>query len=304
MRADGGLWGTGGVAVRIWQRIVTTGRIARQVWIVSGRTHMGLIAAGVAFYGIFALFPGMAALIAIFGLISDPEIVRTELALLQEVIPDQAYDLIATQLEQLLTASGSALGWTTTLSLAIALWSARAGVSAVVQGLNAIYDIPNRAGFWHEVLSVVMTLALMGMAVLALLVVVVAPLAFAAFPPYRGWVLALEWLRWGSALAILVVGLGMLYRFGPNRRTRGVVWLTPGAISVVLLWLASSWGLSYYLSNFGRYNQIYGSIGAVIALLLWLYVTAWLILAGAALNVVIERLRRGRGARPGSDLRL
>lgn len=292
---------TSAILSAVWTGLVTFLRIARQVWIVSGRTHMGLIAAGVAFYGLFALFPGMAALIAIFGLISDPEIVRGELMLLQELIPVQAYDLIEGQLVRLLTASGTALGWTTILSFAIALWSARAGVSAVVQGLNAIYDIPNRAGFWHEVLSLAMTLALMAIAVTALLVVVVAPIGFALFPPSPAAARALEWLRWGSALAILVSGLGMLYRFGPNRKTRGFVWMTPGALAVVLLWLAASWGLSYYLSNFGSYNEVYGSIGAVIALLLWLYVTAWLILAGAAMNVVIERLRRSRATRTASS---
>lgn len=286
--------GISGTAVRIW-------RVARQVWIVSGRTHMGLIAAGVAFYGIFAIFPGMAALIAVFGLISDPAVVRAELALLHEVIPDQAYDLLVAQLERLLTASGATLGWTTALSFAIAVWSTRAGVSAVVQGLNAIYDIPNRGGLWHEVVSIGMTLALMAIAVVALLVVVVAPILIALVPPYPGTVLVLQWLRWGAALAVLVSGLGMIYRYGPNRRAAGVVWMTPGAVVVVALWLAVSAGLSLYLSNFGSYNEVYGSIGAVIALMLWLWVSAYLVLAGAAVNVVLERMvRMGQGRAGGA----
>jgi len=156
-----------------WGWMQTIGRVARQVWIVSGRTHMGLIAAGVAFYGMFALFPGMAALIAIFGLISDPGVVRTELQLLDELIPQPAYELITAQLERLLSTDGFTLTWTTVISLMVALWSARAGVSGVVQGLNAIYDLPQRSGFWHEVVSVAMTLILMCIAITALLVVVV-----------------------------------------------------------------------------------------------------------------------------------
>lgn len=280
----------------IWEQIKGAGRIAWAVWNVSSRTHMGLIAAGVAFYGFLALFPGMAALIAIFGLISDPEVVHSELELLRDVIPGGAYDLIEGQLARLLTTSGSALRWTTIVSFVVAIWSARAGVSAVVQGLNAIYGIPNRSGVWHEILSLGMTLALMGVAIIAMLIVVVAPIAMALFPPYPVMGIVLEGLRWLMAFAVLVGGLWMLYSWGPNRRVQGQIWMTPGAIAVVLLWLFASWGLSYYLSNFGRYNEIYGSIFAVIALLLWLWISAWLILAGAALNVVIERLRRRRRA--------
>ncbi|MCC7321591.1 MAG: YihY/virulence factor BrkB family protein [Rubellimicrobium sp.] len=287
------------IAGLAWGALKGAGRIAWAVWTVSSRTHMGLIAAGVAFYGFFALFPGMAALIAVFGLISDPEIVQTEIELLRDFIPEQAYELIAAQLERLLLTSGTTLRWATIVSFAVALWSARAGVSAVVQGLNAIYDIPNRSGIRHEILSLVMTLALMAIAVVALLIVVVAPIVMAIFPPYPALALLLEGLRWGVALAVLVTGLWMLYRYGPNRAAEGVLWMTPGALAVVMLWFGASWGLGTYLANFGRYNEIYGSIGAVIALLLWLYVSAWLILAGAALNAVIERLRRRRQSRQG-----
>lgn len=279
---------------RTWEAAKGFGRVAWAIWNVSSRTHMGLIAAGVAFYGFLALFPGMAALIAIFGLISDPEVVQSEMELLRDVIPEPAYDLLADQLVRLLSTSGTALRWTTLVSFGVVLWSARAGVSAVVQGLNAIYDIPNRSGIRHEILSLGMTLALMAVAVVAMLIVVVVPIAMALFPPYPIMGIALEGLRWIVAFAVLVGGLWMLYSYGPNRRVQGQIWMTPGAIAVVMLWLGASYGLSYYLSNFGRYNEIYGSIFAVIALLLWLWVSAWLILAGAALNVVIERLQRRR----------
>jgi len=280
-----------------WGWMLTVGRVARQVWLVSGRTHMGLIAAGVAFYGMFALFPGMAALIAIFGLISDPGVVQTELQLLDELIPQPAYELISAQLERLLSTDGFTLTWTTVISLLVALWSARAGVSGVVQGLNAIYDLPQRSGFWHEVVSVAMTLILMFISISALLVVVVAPILTALFPPYPALAWLLEVLRWGSALFILIFGLWMIYTWGPNRRARGKVWLTPGAVVVVLLWCGASAVLSSYFANFGSYNEVYGSIGAVIALLMWLWVSAYLILAGAAVNAVIERISRARDAR-------
>lgn len=274
------------------------GRFLWQVWTVSGQTHMGLIAAGVAFYAIFSIFPAMAALIAIFGLISNPAVVQSELQLVEEFIPDMVYDLIISQLTQLLTTSGSTLGWATVISIGVALWSARAGVSAVVQGLNAIYDIPNRSGLRHEMVAILMTLALMGVAVLALVMVVVAPIILAIFPPLPSTAILLEWLRYGAVLMVIVAALTIIYRFGPNRSRMDVKWLTTGTFTVLILWFVASWGLSYYLGNFNRYNEVYGSIGAVIAMLLWLYVSAWLVLAGAAINVVLERMGRAqRGAR-------
>lgn len=272
-------------------------RILMQVWTVSSQTHMGLIAAGVAFYGIFSMFPAMAALIAVFGLISDPAVVRSEIALLDEFIPTMVYDLILSQLTQLLSTSSSTLGWATLVSVGVALWSARAGVSAVVQGLNAIYDIPNRSGLRHEMVSILMTLALMAIAVLALVSIVVAPIVLTLFPPLPTTALVLEVMRWGAVLLVVISALTIIYRYGPNRSRRDLRWLTPGTFTVLVLWFASSWGLSYYLGNFNRYNEVYGSIGAVIAMLLWLYLSAWLVLAGAAINVVLERMARSvRGA--------
>lgn len=273
------------------------GRLLMQVWTVSSQTHMGLIAAGVAFYGIFAIFPAMAALIAVFGLISDPELVRSELELLEEFIPTMVYDLISSQMTQLLTASSSTLGWATAVSVGVALWSARAGVSAVVQGLNAIYGISNRSGIRHELVAILMTLSLMAIAVLGLVSIVVTPIVLAIFPPLPTTALFFELIRWVAMLLVVLSALTVIYRFGPNRSRRDLRWLTPGTFTVVILWFASSWALSYYLGNFNRYNEVYGSIGAVIAMLLWLYLSAWLVLAGAAINVVLERMTRAvRGA--------
>jgi membrane protein len=257
-----------------------------EVWLLSDKTHLGLIAAGIAFFGMFAMFPAIAALIAIFGLVADPMVVETQLATMDEIIPPGAYDLLYDQVHRLVTAQSGTLGWTTVLSLVLALWSARAGVASLVQGLNAIHRIPNRDGIWHNLVSMTLTLSLIAIAMTALTAVVVAPVALALAPEFysAGWIA--ESIRWGVALGSLLLALGILYRFGPNGRIR-MAWITPGAVLVIVLWLAASAGFSLYVANFDSYNRIYGSIGAVIALMMWLYISAYLILLGAAVNEII-----------------
>ena len=279
----------------LWRLCKKIGRVIYRVLELNGQVHMGLIAAGVAFFGIFTIFPAMAAIIAIFGLVSDPELVLTQLALLNEIIPAEAYALIQDQVTRLLGARSDTLGLATGISLAIALWSARAGVGALVEGIAAIHGTSERNGFVHAVLAVALTLALIAIAVLALIIVVVAPIALSLMRIHAQVGLILEWIRWGMALFILMAALGLLYRFspeaGPYHRRR---WITPGAFSVVLMWIGVSFGLSYYLANFGSYNEVYGSIGAVIALLMWLYLSAYLVLLGAALNLVLAEEQIGR----------
>lgn len=254
----------------------------------AGEKNASLISAGVAFYGIFAIFPGIAATIAIFGLLADPTVVSGQLTLMEDFIPAGAFQIFRSQIDVLLSAGGQTLGWTTVLSIGLALWSARAGVAALMRGLNAIFDCPNRSGIRHTAVALLLTGSLIGMAIVALLMVVVMPLLLQYFPALQRMTGTGELFRWSLALGVLVLGLGLLYRYGPNRRGRRLPWITPGALIVVVLWFAVSAGFSIYVANFSTYNQVYGSIGAVIALLMWFYLTAYLILLGAALNRALE----------------
>jgi len=259
----------------------------RAVFDLAGRVHLGLIAAGVAFFGMFSIFPGLAALIALFGLVADPEIVGEQLQAMQELIPAEAYVLISDQTNRLLAAQTETLGLTTLISIFLAVWAARAGVAALIQGLNAINGKPNRGGLWHYVVALFLTVTLMFICVVALLSVVVAPILLAFLPISAVTAWLLEAVRWAVTFLIMMTGLSVLYRYGPNRRGDRMRWITPGAFFVVLVWVVASVGFSYYLTNFGSYNEVYGSIGAVIAMLMWLYISAYLVLMGAALNVVV-----------------
>lgn len=273
--------------MRLWQTL-------RQFYRVVAATDIDLISAGVAFYAMFSVFPAIAALVAIFGLVADPVVIRDQLDLLHDVIPLDAFDLIAAQVDALLKAGSGTLGWATVVSMAIALWSSRAGVGAIIRGLNQINGTPARHGVIHFFAVIVLTLSLIAVALVSLAMVVVAPIVVAFVPVAREWGGTIEVIRWGVALFVLLAALGILYRYGPNvPRVRRVSILSPGAVLAVVLWLGASWGFSYYLTNFGNYNRIYGSLGAIMALLMWLYITSFLVLLGAAWNLAVQRLSDG-----------
>ncbi|MGR3466073.1 YihY/virulence factor BrkB family protein [Limimaricola sp.] len=269
-------------------------RLLVGLWTLSGEVQLGLVAAGVAFYSVFAIFPAIAALIAIFGLLADPEVIKAQLELMRDIIPVEAYGLLTEQLNLMVSTRPETLGFATLMSTFVALFSARNGVASLILGLNQIYGRPNRNGVWQLFVAILLTLSLIAIAVLAMLVVVIAPILLAVLPlgSRTGW--ALEAVRWIAAFGIVLAGLGVLYRFGPNMRGARGRWITPGAFLVILFWLLASAGFSYYLSNFGNYNEVYGSIGAVVALLMWLFISAWLVLLGAAINVVWARITRSR----------
>ena len=261
-----------------------SGRAAYGVYAEAGERHIALIAAGVAFFGMFGIFPGIAAIISVFGLMADPSVVSQELALMEDVIPPETYAIFQGQVDQLLSAPSDALSWATAVSILLALWSSRAAVAAMIGGINAIEGVPTRSGIRQALVAFGLTVALVALAITALLTVVILPivLAFLPLPQFTAWML--EIARWLMALFVLFGGLSILYRFGPNMAPHRRPWFTVGAAGVVVAWIAASVGLSYYLTNFASYNEVYGSIGAVIGMLLWLYVSAYLILLGAVVN--------------------
>ena len=271
---------------------------------VMDERNLGLIAAGVAFYAILSVFPGLAAVIALWGVIGDPGLVIAEMSRFDAFVPPEVSAVLQTQLEALAGADGLTLGWASALSLTLAVWSARAGVAALIRGLNAIYNVPNRSGLAHYVQAIGLTVALIGVALVAMVCVVILPVVLALLPQSLIPINALGHLgfdvgRWILALGVLLVGFSLIYRLGPNARGRRNV---PGAVCATLLWAVGSYGFSVYLTNFAAYNEVYGSIGAVIALLMWLFLSAWLVLLGGAVNVWLserEQTKSGHQKRQG-----
>lgn len=279
--------------------------LSRDIWEATTKRHLGLVSAGVAFFTMLAIFPAVAALISVFGYVADPTVISSQMELLEEFVPDEAFDLLNAQVVRLVTANDSTLGWASVLSTLLAFWSARRGVGALVQGLNAIYGTELRGGVRHSLVVLFLTFAMIMVGFSALALQVVLPVGMAFFPLGGFYGILIEVLRWALAVAVLVAGLGLFYRFGPNRngtqRTVQLGVLSPGLIVAVLLWAAASVAFSFFLQNFGNYNEVYGSIGAVIALLMWFYISAYVVLLGGVLNAVMETRIAARLAAAGAE---
>lgn len=256
-----------------------------RVYDLISQKQLGLIAAGVAFWAVLSVFPGLAALIALWGVVGDPVLALTQLESFRAVLPGDVYTLMAGQLQALAATDGLTLGWASGLSFGFALWSARAGVSALIQGLNALHGVPNRTGPLHALWALLLTLCLIGVVLVAMGCIVVLPvvLAFVPLGPAAG--LGIGLARWGVGLAVLLVGFSLIYRLGPTAGAQVPGIFSRGTLFAVGAWVAASAGFSAYLQNFGTYNEVYGSIGAVMAMLMWLFFSAFVVLLGAAVDV-------------------
>jgi len=257
----------------------------------TGRLHIGLLSAGVAFYGLLAIFPALTALVALWGLVADPDVVAAQLRHYGALVPETAFDVLDAQLESLASGPAETLGWAFLVSTGGALWATRAGVGALIRGVNAAYEVAPRRGLGPTLAALALTLVLIAVALVALGSVVAAPIAL-GFLPLGHWAgPVLEAARWALGLFSVTFGIALLYRFGPNRPGEGRPVLSFGAVTAVVLWAIVSVGFSTYLSNFGSYDAVYGSLGAVIALLMWFYLSEWVILLGALINAELERDR-------------
>ena len=257
------------------------------------QAELGLISAGVAFFAFLAVFPAAAAIIIIWGLAFDGQAIRDQMALLHDILPPDAALLLQTQVDGLLTTTSGALGWATLLSTLFALWSARAGVAAIIRGLNAIHQLPNRAGHRHQVSAVLLTLVVVALALAAMLMTVVLPLLVRYLPPRMAGLINMPIASEMIGLALVVLATALAYRYGPNlTAARRPPLVSLGLVVAVVIWGVTTRGFTLYLEYVPSYNQIYGSIGAVVALLMWFYVSAYAVLLGAAIDAERARPRR------------
>ena len=272
------------------------------------KTHMTLIAAGVAFYAMFAVFPGLAAILALWSLWFDPNAIMAYVEVAHEFVPEGAVDIIDGQITDLTSAGRTSIGWASFVSFMIATIAARAGVDALIRGLNAAHGVRAHSTIFGFILAYVLTLAIVGISLAGLATIVAVPviLNFMVIGPVRAWLLT--GLPWAGMFALVIVGIGILYRYGPNVKAPRTPIFTWGSLFAALLWAAGSVAFSAYLSSFNSYNRIYGSIGAVVALLMWFYMGGFSVLLGALVNVELARRKRIAAARAarqaGSDDRL
>lgn len=246
-------------------------------------------AAGVTYYVLMALFPGLAALVAIYGLIANPADIERQLAGLSGTIPQEAITIIQGQLEHLASQNRTALSFAFFGSLLVSLWSANAAIKALFSSLNVVYGETERRNFFKlNALSLAVTLGMILFLVLAMIGIVVVPAVLNLLQLGGAGALIINILRWPALLVIVILGLALLYRYGPNRQAARWRWITWGSVVAAILWLVASMLFSWYTVNFGNYNKTYGSLGAIVILLLWFYIAAFAVLLGAELNAEME----------------
>ncbi len=250
-----------------------------------GRDHLTLLAGGVAYAWFLALFPGLIAAVMTYGLVTDPAQVGQQIDELSTGLPADAQSLLTDQLRSIASGSEQGLGIALAVSIALALWSASAGVAGLVEAVNIAYDEDETRGFLRKrALALLLTLGFLVFLATAIGLVAVVPVVLAEVGLGPVAEVAVQVVRWGGLVLLAMVALGMVYRLGPDRNAPKVRWVSTGAATATLLWVAASVGFSFYVDNFGSYGETYGSLAGVVVLLLWLWITALVVLIGAELN--------------------
>jgi len=252
-----------------------------------GEHRILALAAGMTYYSILAIFPAIAALVAIYGLFSDPGSIAKHLDDVSGFIPGGAVDVAREQLTRVATKGDRTLGFTFAIGLGISLWSANAAMKSLFDTLNIVYGEQEKRGFLKlNAMSLGFTAAGIAFVIAALGAVVVVPLQYVGLSNAAKLLVRIG--RWPALFVVLALSLACIYRFGPSRQAPRWTWITWGSAAATILWLAASALFSFYAANFGTFNQTYGSLGAVVGFMTWLWISAIVILLGAELNAEIE----------------
>jgi membrane protein len=280
------------LSIRDWWRIV------RRTWTRFGDDHVTLLAGGVAFAWFLALFPGLIAAVMIYGLVMNPADVQGQVSNVAEGLPSEAQTLLTNQLNAITSSSGGGLSIGLVIALALALWSASAGIAGLVEAVNIAHDeVETRNFVVKRGLALALTLGFLAFLALAIGLIAVLPVVLDQLNLGAATTTIVSVVRWAGLVVLVVVGLGAIYRIGPDRESPKAPWLSTGAITAAALWIAASAGMAVFVDNFGNYEKTYGSLAGVAVLMLWLWVTAIAALLGAEINAEIEgRTRRERAA--------
>jgi membrane protein len=264
-------------------------RVKRQI----KEDKLSIIAAGVAFYGLLAVFPGLVALVGIYGLLADPAQIERQMGAFSAMLPPQAAEVLLTQLHDLASTDRTALGFGAIAGLLLALWSASAAVRTLMEALNVAYDEEESRGFIRFYgTALLLTLAGIVGVILAIGLVVALPAVLGLAGLSSVVDILVRIVRWPVLALLAIVGFAVVYRYGPSRRKPRWRWVSWGATVAVALWIVGSALFSLYVTRFGNYNETYGAAGAVVILLMWFLLSSYAILIGAEINAATERQTR------------
>jgi membrane protein len=277
----------GEIPARGWKDIVW------RAWAEISDQNLFLIAGGVTYAVLLALFPGLAALVSVYGIAFDTGQIEKQVAALSGVLPVQTQELLSQEMHSLVEGSKGALGVAAIAGLLLAFWSASRGMSGLITAINIAYEEKERRSFLKfNLIALGLTLGAVVGGVLAIALIAILPAAvqLLSVGSATKWLLLL--VQWPLLIVLVMAGLALLYRFGPDRDKPQWRWVTPGAIAATGLWIVASIGFTFYVANFNSYNKTYGSLGGVVILLTWLYLSALVVLLGAVINAQSERQTR------------
>lgn len=247
------------------------------------------IAGGVAFFELFAIFPGITALVSAYGIFLNPLSISDNLSLMSDFVPPNVLDILHEQAMRIASQNNGTLRIGVIVGTIVALWSAMGGIKAMIDALNVIYEERERRSFVKlNLLSLMFTIGGFAAFLVALGAVVALPLALSAVGLGGQTAIVMQQVRWPALLIALLLGLAILYRYGPDRRRARWQWVTVGSVCASIVWIGVSYLFSWYLAKFNSYNVTYGSLGAVVAMMMWLWISSVVVLLGAQLNAEIE----------------
>jgi membrane protein len=280
-----------------WRRILI--RTARRV----ARDKVDVTASSAAFWALLALFPAIAAVLAMSAWVLEPGEMRDQITALSAPLPEEAAELLNDSAAEIASRDRAA-GFGAIIAIGFAIWTAAAATKTLMEGLNSAYGEAERRGFLRfNAVALLLTFGMFVGFILSVVAIVVVPAAL-AHQPGLGWTASLvDWLRWPVMAIFAMAGLATLYRFGPSRRNARWRWVSIGAVVATVLWVLVSLGFSLYVSEFAAYNRFYGSLGGIAVLMVWFWLSASIVLVGAELNSEIERQRRRDMSRRHSWLR-
>ena len=252
--------------------------------------NVSIVSAGVAFFSMLAIFPMITAGLSIYGFFADPAVAQEQLYAISDILPEDVWVLINDQVQAVTGSANKAIGVKIALGIFAALWASGAGIRAMIGGLNIAYGEVNTRNFLkNSALGIVFTLGAIMMMFISLAVIIGVPSVLMVLK-LDGIIASLtRALPWGLLIFAFGFSCAILYRYAPSRRPAKIRWVMPGVIFAVLSWLLISIGFSKFVAAFGTYNKTYGSLGAVIVLLVWLWLTNWVIIVGAEINGEMER---------------
>lgn len=265
--------------------------ILKRVYTAMSAHHLALLSAGVAYYAFLSLAPLLGAIVMTYGLFGDPALVSQHMQAIMTIVPADAAGLINDQLLSVVTTAKGQAGVGLAIALALALYGATRAASAIIEALNIVYEQTEARGFlaFYRVSLGITFSAVMVVVVGVFTATIIGLLEKLVGDWGPGAIFTVKALTWLAAGAFASLIFALIYRFGPHRRQAQWQWLTAGSVAATFIWLAATLGMSVYVAQFGNYNETYGSLGAVVVLELWLYVSALVILLGAQINAEAER---------------